>query len=90
MGDNDNETLENVRVGTFDFDDDAFDEISEEAKDFIQKLLVKDKRYTASGIFFFDHQLLADICCCWNVYLIFLLILENLCGMVPDSRLFFK
>jgi myosin-light-chain kinase len=52
MGDNDNETLENVRVGTFDFDDDAFDEISEEAKDFIQKLLVKDKRYTASGIFF--------------------------------------
>ena len=45
MGDNDNETLENVRVGHYDFDDDAFDEISDEAKDFINKLLVKDKRY---------------------------------------------
>ncbi|OCT60917.1 hypothetical protein XELAEV_18046941mg [Xenopus laevis] len=41
MGDNDNETLANVTSGTWDFDDEAFDEISEEAKDFISSLLKK-------------------------------------------------
>ncbi|KAG8432134.1 hypothetical protein GDO86_016678 [Hymenochirus boettgeri] len=44
MGDNDNETLANVTSATWDFDDEAFDEISEEAKNFIQSLLKKDMR----------------------------------------------
>uniref|UniRef100_A0A3B4CPR2 Myosin light chain kinase, smooth muscle n=1 Tax=Pygocentrus nattereri TaxID=42514 RepID=A0A3B4CPR2_PYGNA len=43
MGDNDNETLANVTSATWDFEDEAFDEISDEAKDFISNLLKKDK-----------------------------------------------
>ncbi|XP_025769329.1 myosin light chain kinase, smooth muscle [Puma concolor] len=42
MGDNDNETLANVTSATWDFDDEAFDEISDDAKDFISNLLKKD------------------------------------------------
>ncbi|XP_062862308.1 myosin light chain kinase, smooth muscle [Trichomycterus rosablanca] len=44
MGDNDNETLSNVTSATWDFEDEAFDEISDEAKDFISNLLKKDKK----------------------------------------------
>ncbi|XP_041700041.1 myosin light chain kinase, smooth muscle isoform X3 [Coregonus clupeaformis] len=44
MGDNDNETLSNVTSATWDFEDDAFDEISDHAKDFITNLLKKDMR----------------------------------------------
>jgi len=44
MGDNDSETLSNVTMTQWDFEDEAFDEISESAKDFISKLLVKQKR----------------------------------------------
>ncbi|XP_016093756.1 myosin light chain kinase, smooth muscle-like [Sinocyclocheilus grahami] len=44
MGDNDNETLANVTSATWDFEDEAFDEISDQAKDFISSLLKKDMR----------------------------------------------
>ena len=44
MGDNDSETLSNVTCGEYDFDDEAFEDISDNAKDFIQHLLVKNKR----------------------------------------------
>ncbi|XP_039503094.1 myosin light chain kinase, smooth muscle isoform X2 [Pimephales promelas] len=44
MGDNDIETLSNVTSATWDFEDDAFDEISDEAKDFISNLLKKDMK----------------------------------------------
>ena len=40
MGDTDAETLTNVQLADWDFDDPVFDEISEEAKDFIGSLLV--------------------------------------------------
>lgn len=43
MGETDVETMANVTIAQYDFDDEAFDDISEEAKDFIQKLLVKTK-----------------------------------------------
>ncbi|XP_047027437.1 serine/threonine protein kinase OSK1-like isoform X1 [Helicoverpa zea] len=43
MGETDIETMANVTVAKYDFDDEAFNEISDDAKDFIQKLLVKDK-----------------------------------------------
>lgn len=43
MGDDDSETLSNVTLGEWDFEDEAFDDISEDAKDFISKLLVKTK-----------------------------------------------
>ncbi|XP_073708043.1 myosin light chain kinase, smooth muscle [Garra rufa] len=44
MGDNDNETLSNVTSATWDFEDEAFDEISDQAKDFISSLLKKDMK----------------------------------------------
>uniref|UniRef100_A0A673HLJ5 Myosin light chain kinase, smooth muscle n=1 Tax=Sinocyclocheilus rhinocerous TaxID=307959 RepID=A0A673HLJ5_9TELE len=44
MGENDNETLANVTSATWDFEDEAFDEISDQAKDFIGSLLKKDMR----------------------------------------------
>lgn len=43
MGETDIETMANVTIAKYDFDDEAFNEISEDAKDFIRKLLVKDK-----------------------------------------------
>ncbi|GIY64293.1 twitchin [Caerostris darwini] len=48
-GENDIETLKNVRACDWDFDEDAFANISDQGKDFIRKLLQrsKDKRMTA-------------------------------------------
>lgn len=43
MGENDVATMANVTIATYDFDDDAFSTISEDAKDFIRRLLLKDK-----------------------------------------------
>lgn len=50
MGDTDVETMANVTIAKYDFDHDAFAEISEDAKDFIRRLLIKDKekRLTAT------------------------------------------
>ncbi|OQV19462.1 Myosin light chain kinase, smooth muscle [Hypsibius exemplaris] len=50
MGDNDTETLSNVTNAAWDFEDECFDAISDDAKDFITQLLVKrpEKRITAS------------------------------------------
>lgn len=45
LGDNDNETLANVTAAEWDFDDESFDVISDQAKDFIAQLLVKNARY---------------------------------------------
>ena len=41
-GENDSETYQNIARAEFDFEDEAFKDMSGEAKDFIQKLLVKD------------------------------------------------
>jgi myosin-light-chain kinase len=43
MGENDNDTYANINRANFDYDDEAFTDISDEAKDFISKLLIKDK-----------------------------------------------
>lgn len=43
MGETDIETMANVTIAKWDFDDEAFTEISADAKDFISNLLVKDK-----------------------------------------------
>lgn len=45
MGDNDAETLSNVTSVEWDFEDDAFDEVTETAKEFISNLLVKKKEW---------------------------------------------
>ena len=48
-GESNKEIIENVMRGEYHFEHDAFDVVSDEAKDLISKLLVKDvnKRYTA-------------------------------------------
>ena len=43
MGDNEGETLSNIQEGEWDFDDECFDEISDNAKDFIENLLVLEQ-----------------------------------------------
>lgn len=43
MGDSDMETMANVTRAEWDFEDESFDEISDDAKEFISKLLVKDR-----------------------------------------------
>lgn len=42
MGDTDSQTYNNISKAEFDFDDESFEGISDEAKDFISKLLVKE------------------------------------------------
>ena len=44
LGDDDNATLANVTAVEWDFDDESFDVITDEAKEFISKLLVKNSR----------------------------------------------
>lgn len=44
MGSTDIETMANVTIGKYDFDDEAFSTVSVDALDFIRKLLVKDTR----------------------------------------------
>lgn len=44
MGHTDVETMANVTIAKYDFDDEAFQDISENAKDFIRKLLIKDMK----------------------------------------------
>ncbi|XP_033149170.1 myosin light chain kinase, smooth muscle isoform X4 [Drosophila busckii] len=50
MGDTDVETFSNITRADYDFDDEAFDCVSQEAKDFISQLLVhrKESRLTAT------------------------------------------
>lgn len=45
MGDNDAETFANITRADYDLEDEAFDAISNDAKDFITGLLVKRKEY---------------------------------------------
>lgn len=44
MGATDIETMANVTVAKYDFEDEAFLEISDNAKDFIKNLLLKDMK----------------------------------------------
>ena len=51
LGEDNNETLANVTAAEWDFEDESFDVISDEAKDFIAQLLVKNPRYIQEGSF---------------------------------------
>lgn len=59
MGNSDLETMTNVTKAIYDFDDDSFDPISEEAKDFISKLLIKDPKSRLKPNDCLDHKWLA-------------------------------
>lgn len=52
-GEDDLETLQNVKTGEWDFDADAFSNVSEEGKDFIKKLLIKQTQYVSEYLFHF-------------------------------------
>ena len=43
MGDTDLETMANVTIAEYDYEDEAFDKVSDLAKDFVDKLLIKEK-----------------------------------------------
>lgn len=44
LGDDDGETMSNISSMAWEFDDPVFDEVTDEAKDFILKILIKDER----------------------------------------------
>ncbi|KAK7500374.1 hypothetical protein BaRGS_00008281 [Batillaria attramentaria] len=56
MGETEQETLSNVTTATWDFNAEEFESISNEAKDFISKLLVKDPRKRMSSTDCLEHQ----------------------------------
>lgn len=44
LGDDDTETLNNVLSANWYFDEETFEAVSDEAKDFVSNLIVKDQR----------------------------------------------
>lgn len=51
-GNNDIETLKNVKACDWEFDEEAFQHVSDDAKDFIRRLLVKNKELVLCFIVF--------------------------------------
>merc|ERR1712226_1759799 len=60
MGEADVETFANITGLCYDFEDEAFDNISEDAKDFIQKLLVTDQRKRLKALECLKHPWLTQ------------------------------
>ncbi|XP_031633742.1 calcium/calmodulin-dependent protein kinase type IV [Contarinia nasturtii] len=56
MGSTDVETMTNVTIGKYDFDDEAFQTVSKESLDFISKLLVKDQSIRMTADQCLEHQ----------------------------------
>ncbi|NXS25389.1 MYLK2 kinase, partial [Mystacornis crossleyi] len=49
LGDDDTETLNNVLAANWYFDEETFESVSDEAKDFVSNLIIKDKRCEAGS-----------------------------------------
>ncbi|XP_052012952.1 myosin light chain kinase family member 4 isoform X1 [Apodemus sylvaticus] len=60
LGDNDAETLTNILACRWDLEDEEFQDISEEAKEFISKLLIKEKSWRLSASEALKHPWLSD------------------------------
>ncbi|XP_034284947.1 myosin light chain kinase family member 4 isoform X1 [Pantherophis guttatus] len=60
LGDDDNETLNNILACSWDFEDEEFKNVSEEAKDFISKLLIKEKCWRISAGAALKHPWLSN------------------------------
>ncbi|XP_073709247.1 myosin light chain kinase family member 4 isoform X2 [Garra rufa] len=60
LGEDDNETLNNILACQWSFEEAEFAEISEEAKDFISRLLVKSKSWRMSASQSLKHPWLSD------------------------------
>jgi hypothetical protein len=62
-GETDEETLRNVKASDWAFDADAFARASDECKDFIRKLLIKDPMWVylfGTLVYFFNPQVAYD------------------------------
>ena len=57
MGDTDLETMANVTIAEYDYLDEAFEKVSDMAKDFIDKLLIKEKEWVGNNTFLVDFVL---------------------------------
>ncbi len=62
MGENDLETYNNIASAEFDYDDESFNDISDEAKDFISKLLIKDIKFVFLVMFHLEIRALDNKC----------------------------
>lgn len=60
LGDDDNETLNNILSCQWNFEEEEFADISDEAKDFITRLLVKSKSWRMSATESLRHAWLSD------------------------------
>ncbi|XP_054607970.1 myosin light chain kinase family member 4 isoform X3 [Nothobranchius furzeri] len=60
LGDDDNETLNNILACQWNFEEEEFADISDEAKDFITRLLVKSKSWRMSATESLRHTWLSD------------------------------
>lgn len=60
LGDDDNETLNNILACQWNFEEEEFKDISDEAKDFITRLLVKSKSWRMSATESLRHPWLSD------------------------------
>ncbi|KYO24163.1 myosin light chain kinase 2, skeletal/cardiac muscle [Alligator mississippiensis] len=61
MGDNDTETLNNVLAADWYFDEETFEGISEEAKDFVSNLIIKEKSGRLSAAQCLKHPWLNNL-----------------------------
>ncbi|KAK7158536.1 hypothetical protein R3I94_004996 [Phoxinus phoxinus] len=60
LGDDENQTLNNILACQWNFEEDEFSEVSPEAKDFISKLLVVDKSWRIGATEALKHPWLSD------------------------------
>ncbi|XP_036925750.1 myosin light chain kinase family member 4 isoform X3 [Sturnira hondurensis] len=60
LGDNDAETLNNILACRWDLEEEEFQNISEEAKEFLSKLLIKEKSWRISASEALKHPWLSD------------------------------
>uniref|UniRef100_UPI00358F3350 myosin light chain kinase 2, skeletal/cardiac muscle-like isoform X2 n=1 Tax=Myxine glutinosa TaxID=7769 RepID=UPI00358F3350 len=61
LGDDEAETLSNIVQENWSFDDEAFEDISDEAKDFVTGLLIKDKGGRMSALQCLKHPWLCNL-----------------------------
>ncbi|NXD66654.1 MYLK2 kinase, partial [Eolophus roseicapillus] len=61
LGDNDTETLNNVLAANWYFDEETFESVSNEAKDFVSNLIIKDKSARMSASQCLEHPWLKNL-----------------------------
>ncbi len=96
LGEDDNETLNNILACQWSFEEAEFADISEEAKDFISRLLVKSKRFVCPQklAISLTNPLFLILKSCLGVCVLmqasFFVQLENECIPVPETPVAFR